>query len=547
MSRNRSYAIIPYEGPNQTHRRPIYIECLANAIVLQPEGIALTGSDFEGPLGPGNPLAAALRAAREYLLGGRDFDPQVGEPYPMLLVRPEGITAFYIARAALKSWGGDFGYELIGDDWRLAYQPRDPRLSQVVQQAIASARVYQEQLIAAAPRQYGPKTTSRAAGSGGFAPDGGGEGDDDRGYASAKPAGAVAGNRGTAGSDQGASGRGSGNGEYNPYVTMPDRSEAGGPRGNRPNGSAGLPYGNAVAGGNAAGGNGTGGNAAGGNGTGGYGTGGNAAGENATGGNGMGGNGTGGAAGNGSDNAAGLPYGNGGNNGNGTGGYATSGNGAGGTASGRATAGGASGNSASSATDTNANSSHQGEKTERAEGYVVGQPPRELPPSNALRDSPQSDAVPSEPLRPGEWEPTPEQPPKDKHDKDKDDDEKAGKRPKPKSLVSNRGSDWGLRGSGRNAVGLTRPMRIECHADRFVVIADRGPAGNKVVPLGSRTTAAIDPFISAVWGEMESWGMAGRGMYWRPVLQVTVAPDAERRYADLSALLEGSGLAVERR
>ena len=39
-TRNRSYAIVPYEGPNQTHRRPIYIECRANAIVLQPEGIA---------------------------------------------------------------------------------------------------------------------------------------------------------------------------------------------------------------------------------------------------------------------------------------------------------------------------------------------------------------------------------------------------------------------------------------------------------------------------------------------------------------------------
>ena len=58
-----SYAIVPYQGPNETRRRPIYIECRAREIVIQPEGVVLTAQDFEGPLGPGNPLAAAVRAA----------------------------------------------------------------------------------------------------------------------------------------------------------------------------------------------------------------------------------------------------------------------------------------------------------------------------------------------------------------------------------------------------------------------------------------------------------------------------------------------------
>ncbi len=156
--------MVPYEGPNQTHRRPIYLECRADAVVLQPEGIELTEADFEGPLGPGNPLAAALRAAREYMLAQRDFDPQAGEPYPMLLVRPEGISAYYAARAAMKSWGGDFGYELVGDDWKLAYPPPDPRLADVVRQAIASARVSQARLIAAAPRQYDTRSKSIVSG-----------------------------------------------------------------------------------------------------------------------------------------------------------------------------------------------------------------------------------------------------------------------------------------------------------------------------------------------------------------------------------------------
>ena len=124
--KKRSFAIVPYEGPNSTHRRPIYIECRDDAVVLQPEGIVLGVHDFEGPMGPSNPLAMALRAEREYLLSQKGFDPQRdGEPYPLLLVRPDGIVAYYAARAAMKSWGPEFGYEFIEADWKLAYQPPD--------------------------------------------------------------------------------------------------------------------------------------------------------------------------------------------------------------------------------------------------------------------------------------------------------------------------------------------------------------------------------------------------------------------------------------
>ena len=93
-----TYSIVPYAGPNQTRRRPIYLECRAEGVVLEPEGIVFTDSDFAGPLGPGNPLAAAVRAAREYM-AERDpngFD-QV-EPYPLLVVRPDAIPQYYAAQ-----------------------------------------------------------------------------------------------------------------------------------------------------------------------------------------------------------------------------------------------------------------------------------------------------------------------------------------------------------------------------------------------------------------------------------------------------------------
>ncbi len=144
---------------------------------------------------------------------------------------------------------------------------------------------------------------------------------------------------------------------------------------------------------------------------------------------------------------------------------------------------------------------------------------------------PPPDAVRGQPLRPGEWEPSPGSSAGEKRDdKDKDDDDKFGKHPKPKPVASKRGEDWALREAGRGSVGVTRPMRVECYADRLVVVSDRGPGGDKVVPLGPRTASSIDLFISAVWEQMGAWGMAGRGMYWRPVLQVRVAPGAERRF-----------------
>ena len=64
--RQPAYAVVPFEGLYRTNRRPNYIECRGDSIILQPEGIVFSPTDFLGPGGPGNPLASALRAAQEY-------------------------------------------------------------------------------------------------------------------------------------------------------------------------------------------------------------------------------------------------------------------------------------------------------------------------------------------------------------------------------------------------------------------------------------------------------------------------------------------------
>ncbi len=171
------YCVIPYFGPFGTARRPIYLECQKDAIILQPEGIRFEPKDFSGPMGPGNPLDSVLRAIREYWLrqDPSSASPQV-EPYPLLLVRPEGITAFYAARTALESWRGEFGYELIEEDWPLVFPPADPRLAEELTEVVTRARRRQELLLASLPRnvQQGAKRYVLAPGRGGLIAEDGG-------------------------------------------------------------------------------------------------------------------------------------------------------------------------------------------------------------------------------------------------------------------------------------------------------------------------------------------------------------------------------------
>ena len=92
-------------------------------------------------MGPNNPLAAAFRAIRENMFDRGNFDPQRdGEPYPLLLVRPGGIIAYYAAREAMQWWTADFGYELIDDDWKVAFPPPDPQMTRLLQQVVAAAQ-----------------------------------------------------------------------------------------------------------------------------------------------------------------------------------------------------------------------------------------------------------------------------------------------------------------------------------------------------------------------------------------------------------------------
>lgn len=384
-----SYAVVPYEGPSGTRRRPIYIECRSDSVVIQPEGITFDDTDFDGPLGAGNPLDAALRATREYLLERGQFAAGKDEPYPLFLVRPSGIGAYYVARKAIVSWASDFGYELIDDDWQMAFPLPDPNLAASVEQVVATARARQTRLAAAAPSHFR---------------DGGGGGGKYR----------VGANGG--------------------LVRIDEQGGPGGYRPARPSGRFAREL-------------------------------------------------------------------------------------------------------DEQRRDAASRETSVAKPAAPPEGYVGSRPHDDPDAAAAPHDGAATPVLP----RPGEWMPKPREPSRNDKTKPEEDSVTAAAR----CLADERGRNWGLPSETRGSVPVTRPIRVDCHEDRLVLVREDGSAGTEI-RLGPRMENAIDEFVAAVWDEMEAWGIAGKGMYWRPILNVRVAPDADRRYEEFETLLRDSGLEVRR-
>lgn len=101
-------ALVPYRGSKAEQRRPIYVECRGDGLVLHPDRQILitTSSD---------PLE--IRRAIEDRMKANT------SAYVLFLVRPDGIPLYYRAQAALEGLRLDFGYEFVDADWTLELPP----------------------------------------------------------------------------------------------------------------------------------------------------------------------------------------------------------------------------------------------------------------------------------------------------------------------------------------------------------------------------------------------------------------------------------------
>jgi hypothetical protein len=111
------FEVVAYDGNSRTERRPILIDCRADALVFAAERIPLSADQLSRFVPDYNPLLAGARALSEYW---KRADVQAGKtssaPYVLLIVRPRGTVAFYVARNFLESLKTDWGYELVGEN-----------------------------------------------------------------------------------------------------------------------------------------------------------------------------------------------------------------------------------------------------------------------------------------------------------------------------------------------------------------------------------------------------------------------------------------------
>jgi len=480
-SKPPAYAVVPYAGANGTHRRPLYIECSIDGVFLQPEGIRLSPSDFEGPAGPGNPLASALRAAREHITRSLAAGDPAAQPYPLLLVRPSGVMAYYAAREAIASWGTEFGYQLVDEDWTLIFPQRDAQLAEVETRAVEESRRRLAWLAESRPakpakpaKQYRAATTrggvvaeggpsvlgdqsrwnwteeqagigdlrGRGINSGDGQSDGTGAGDGSAASGDGHGGGGdvILGSRGagrplvgsgeSGSSDQGRSG-GAGSGEDSGSSAQLEKSF-----GSRYGGGSKFAGSQASAGSTDIPGQSAGGQAAA-----------KASGSNAQ--------ASGASGGDGDQSSASAAAGGGG--------------GSGPAMPGMMSAGTAGGSAASSASDQGASSASA-------------------------------------------------------------------------SMAGARGKNWASRATSERPIPLTRPIRIECAMNEFRILDDSGHRVVTRIPVAAKTADAIDPLVKAVYGRVDGWGIAGDRMYWKPQLVLADTPDGRSRREELERLLADSGL-----
>lgn len=161
--------IVPHKGPNGTDRRPVYIECRADGVYLHPEGVVIDTKYLENGIPGPNPLDAALRTIRNHAM--KNYGDTVA-PYPLVVVRPDGIDTYGAVRYAMREWDDQFGYELVPEDVKLAFPDSDPALKTKVEQSIAQAVREQQAIAMQMAGSIGIGGSGRGSRGGGLGPAG---------------------------------------------------------------------------------------------------------------------------------------------------------------------------------------------------------------------------------------------------------------------------------------------------------------------------------------------------------------------------------------
>jgi hypothetical protein len=116
-----TYSVVPYRGRRGDSRAPLYLECAPSGLIFHPDKKTIASprtaaSEIKTEV---ERRVAQQRAKLNLAAGAPNLTP-----YLLLLVRPDGITTYYLTLKCLQGLDLDFGYELIDADWVLEF-PKD--------------------------------------------------------------------------------------------------------------------------------------------------------------------------------------------------------------------------------------------------------------------------------------------------------------------------------------------------------------------------------------------------------------------------------------
>ncbi|MDR0337363.1 MAG: hypothetical protein LBI18_09760 [Planctomycetaceae bacterium] len=475
----KSYAIIPYRGTAGTYRRPIYIECRNDKVIIQPEGVELTEADFLFANRPDNPLDTVLRVVRQYYMETNQMTRGT-EPYPLLIVRPSGVAAYEATRRAVGTWIREFGYELVEENSKIEYPKPSEELKTRIEKQLEISRyrlagylnaIQAEHSATARAQQYRLDHRGNVLPSHETVPiprNRLNSGNNNRNNNHETERNGRVGGTDSAGSTQSPAANyrrelphnSNNNNNPDPDVSLIERRENNGNNPipdhsissernkiSQPNPTFGTQI--VVA-----------------------------------------------------DNSAPI------------------------------------GQSYSSEYFPQQQLQQQGTSSLESPASISDTTKTKLLPTDSDYSNNRSNNNPkySEQLKQFNEQSLPQSgtpmtgTPTISH--------------RIPETTQNRADNWALRDAMPFATAVSRNIKIQCEANQYVLVPQTGLLGVRVIPITTSVQESTDKLVTAIWEFMDSWGIAGENLYWRPVLQIKVLPGGEQRFQELKLLLRNSGLII---
>ena len=119
----------------------------------------------------------------------------------------------------------------------------------------------------------------------------------------------------------------------------------------------------------------------------------------------------------------------------------------------------------------------------------------------------------------------------------------------PRRATKARGANWAIASAGPGMIPIRRTIQVVIRGDAVAVL-DEQSATNPATATGREfqfqdsPEVAYEEALTAIEAKIKDWGMAGDGLYWRPVVELKVGAGGERRTNDWLRLLKNGGFEV---